>query len=421
MPWQDRLKEPAITTPDGLRYVFQYTDFEKTQNKKTSSYVFADTKGAKVDDFGPGELDIPLTIYFSGPEYDLAAALFDISIAQSGVCVLEHPMYGIKNVNVLNIKRRDAVRSAGGQAIFTLEMRETILDTLPVSDEEARQAIFGKMEELLDSNSTAFAESDTSFFADAIAAKNRVTAFTKDLKDGFKEILNKVQAVQDAFNEIEDYINSNIDFLLASPLLLAASLQRLINSPARIASSVGSRISAYLDSYNKMFGTTQGTGTTDVKNQRLEKQLLLVGIVSAIAQANLFSDSDGVGFLTKSEALQNADSLITLLVDNQDFLDTEEQASLADNLEKRFVVNDVVSQQIKNIVSLTTKNLIRLSFSLKQERIIFLDKKRDIITLCYELYGTTNNDTLDFFVDTNVLTGDELLEIPIGREIRYYV
>lgn len=422
MAWQDRLKEPAITTPDGLRYIYEYTDVEKETNKKTSVYIYGDTPGASVQDFGVGEKNIPLTMFFSGPDYDLQADAFEESAGEPGISVLEHPIYGIKDVTILSIKRQDALVSAGGQAVFTLVMTETLIETIPVQGEQTRAGILGAIDALNESNALAFAgDHDTSFLSDAIASAGRVNAFVKDLKKGFKEILNTVQAVQDQFNAIEDFINNNIDFLLGSPLLLASAIQRLINSPARIAASVGSRIGAYLDSYDKLLNPASGTGTKDVKNQRQEKQLITVSIISAIAEANLFADSDGVGFLTKSEALENASFLIDQLAVNQEFLDNEQKTSEPDSLTQRFTASDTVSQDVKNVVALTAKNLISLSFSLKQERIKILEKPENFLPLCFKLYGTTANGKLDFFIDTNKLTGKELIEIPIGREIRYYV
>lgn len=423
MSWENRLeKVVVITTPDGKSHEFEYEDLEKILEKKTSGYLFADTPGELIQDFGEGKFSFPLILFISGQDYDKAANDFDSSAALAGVCVLEHPFYGIHDVNILGFRRQDLVKSAGGQAIYTITINKTIIETAPVSGEETALAILDKVDDLAGANSAGFADGfDAGFITDAIAAKDRITAFVSDLKSNFQSILNTVQSVQDTFNDIQDFINDNIDFLLSSPLLLAAALTNLINSPARIAASISSRISAYMGAYNKLLGSTQGSGTKDAKNQRQEKQLLTTSIIGAIAEANLFADSDGVGFLTKSDALENAETLTDQLVSNQELLDTEEQSSLADSLLERFVVNDAVSQEIKNVVASTASNLKNLSFSLLQERIIILERPRTIIDLCYQLYGTTVNDKLDFFIETNSLTGKEIIEIPIGREVKYYV
>ena len=49
-----------------------------------------------------------------------------------------------------------------------------------------------------------------------------------------------------------------------------------------------------------------------------------------------------------------------------------------------------------------------------------LGHNRTIIDLVAELYGSVD-DQLDFLISSNDLTGDEILELPKGREIVYYI
>ena len=50
-----------------------------------------------------------------------------------------------------------------------------------------------------------------------------------------------------------------------------------------------------------------------------------------------------------------------------------------------------------------------------------LEKDRNYIELCGELYGNVGNDTLNFFINTNNLSGDEYFEIKKGRQVVYYI
>ena len=64
--------------------------------------------------------------------------------------------------------------------------------------------------------------------------------------------------------------------------------------------------------------------------------------------------------------------------------------------------------------------IVSISFSLKTEKTIILTENRSILDLVAELYGELD-DKLDFFINTNNLSGSEILELPRGREIVYYV
>jgi hypothetical protein len=70
-------------------------------------------------------------------------------------------------------------------------------------------------------------------------------------------------------------------------------------------------------------------------------------------------------------------------------------------------------------VALTAGHLVETSFTLLQERRIVLDRERTIIDLAAELYGSVD-DRLDLLINSNDLTGSEILELPRGRTIVYY-
>ena len=78
-------------------------------------------------------------------------------------------------------------------------------------------------------------------------------------------------------------------------------------------------------------------------------------------------------------------------------------------------------QALQSAVALTAGFLVEISFTFKQERSIILTKQRTIIDLCAELYGNIDDETLNFFITSNDLSGSEILEIQKGKEIVYYI
>lgn len=75
---------------------------------------------------------------------------------------------------------------------------------------------------------------------------------------------------------------------------------------------------------------------------------------------------------------------------------------------------------LQNAGALATGYLVEYSFSLIQERRLVLGRARTIIDLAGQLYGSVD-DKLDTMIDINGLSGDEIVEVPAGREITYYV
>jgi hypothetical protein len=118
-------------------------------------------------------------------------------------------------------------------------------------------------------------------------------------------------------------------------------------------------------------------------------------------------------FVTKSEALQAAEVVLTQLDDVTAWRDQNFQSLGGVDTGGSY-------QKLQEAVALTAGFLVEISFSLKQERRIVLDRNRTIVDLAAELYGSVD-DQLDFLINSNDLSGSEILELPRGREIVYYV
>ncbi len=63
--------------------------------------------------------------------------------------------------------------------------------------------------------------------------------------------------------------------------------------------------------------------------------------------------------------------------------------------------------------------LVDISFDLRIEKVVTITRDRTIIDLCGEYYSEVDS-VLDFFIETNNLSGDEHIELKAGREIVYY-
>lgn len=77
-------------------------------------------------------------------------------------------------------------------------------------------------------------------------------------------------------------------------------------------------------------------------------------------------------------------------------------------------------QALETSVALAAGFLVETSFTLTEERRIVLGRARTFVDLVAEVYGELD-DRFDFFIATNKLSGDEIIELPIGREVVYYL
>lgn len=60
------------------------------------------------------------------------------------------------------------------------------------------------------------------------------------------------------------------------------------------------------------------------------------------------------------------------------------------------------------------------AFNLPMARTIRLDRERQVLELLAQFYGADGFSRLDQFITDNGLHGDEIVVLPMGREVTYY-
>lgn len=410
--WQDRLRKAFYVSPSGEKLPFLYENVKQTQTLRGSSFEFPDADGTFVQRIGNSGRRFPLRIILSGSDYDIQAGKFNKALLESGVGSLEHPIYGvIKVIPLGELERIDNLKTAANQAIFEVTFFETTGLLYPTSQKdgvnETKEAVddYNEAEsEALEDNTILDTANDRANFLNDY--NNAKAAFTTQLS----KIAAETEEVEKQFNAINDSINNGIDELIADPLLLGFQTVLLIQSPARAASLILDRLDAYTSLVGLIVGKEpaiaglDNSASNSFHNDDLYCSAYITGQVVSVINNQ---------FQTKSDAIAAADVILTNF-DNYTAWHDDNFESLNE------LDTSAAYQNLLKAVSLAAGFLVQISFSLKQERKIILDRNRSIIDLTYELYGEVDLN-LDFFINSNNLTGDEILELPKGKEIVFYV
>ena len=411
MSWTERLKEAAYTSPSGTRYLFEYENVSTERSKNTTNFNFPDVNGTYVQESGSTGRSYPLRCIFWGEDYDLEAEAFDNALFETGIGRLEHPIYGtVDVVPIGNAVRRDDLKTAGNQAILEVTFMATIGLIYPSSQTDPASEVISAVD--------AFNTAEASEFEENIALntevkkatfKSKYNAFLNEVEGNLKVISDTAAEVQAEFKAISDSINRGIDVLVGQPLALAAQTSQLIQSPSRAFASISAKLDAYKNLANSLIHTNGGS--TSISPDSLDfytKDLFTSSHLTGSILSTVNTQFD-----TRVNALKAATEVLTQFDDINSWKDS--------NLtELGLIDSGSAYQQLQNAVALTAGFLVEISFTLKQERRIVLDRSRTIVDLAAELYGSID-DQLDFLIDSNDLSGLEILELPKGREIVYYV
>ncbi len=418
MSWQDRLREAAYTSPAGERFVLQYEDVRLQVTKRTAGFDFPGLDGTHVQDNGRSGKRYPLRLFFWGDDHDEQADQFLSAILERGVGVLEHPRYGAADVVPFGqITQRDDLKTAANQSIFEIVFWETTDIIYPSATAAPGRAAETSISEFNDAAGRSFADTvDVSSATD----RSRLKAKYTDILDRARPVLADIAETQDTirneFQAVSDAINLGIDTLVAEPLALAFQTTLLIQTPVRIAGSAAARLRAYVDLTESLLtgrGAEVPINTTPVEvSNRTD-----LSIVDLYAQSYV----TGSALSTLNTTFETRTQALTAAVEVLDHLQT-----VADWRDQAYLDLPAVDvgeayQKLQEAVATVAGFVVDIAFTLRQERVVVLDRARTILDLSAELYGKIDNETLDFMITSNSLTGSEILELPRGRAVVYYV
>ena len=411
MTWQDRLLECEITSPSGAVFTLDFEDMSNSVDARTTSFNFPDAPGTLVQQSGITGRTFPLRLFLWGEDYDLQADAFFNALGEQGRFTFQHPQYGtFQTVPVGSITRNDALKTAANQAVFEITLIETITEVYPTSALDAQSQALQTLD-LYNQAQAAFFEDKTDLDTaiERVSLENAHLDFLDTVSEALEPVAAAVDSVADTFAAVQDSITNSIDVLVGEPVTLAAQTLRLIQEPGNILAGTRARLTAYTNLIESLASGTLET-TTDGRNANtfLSNDVFATGALSAQCLTLLNND-----YTTRSETVDAANGLL----DNLDTLNTWRE----NNFTSLGLVDTGGSyQQILALVGQTVGFLVAQSFGLAQERRIILDRNRNIVELCAELYNEID-DRLEFFIVSNDFTGSEILEVERGREVVYYV
>lgn len=424
-PWDARLQEAAYTSISGSRLTFDYEDVSHQMTKKTTGFDFPDVSGTYVQDHGSAGRRFPMRVYFWGDNHDVEALGFESLLDEIGPGVLEHPMYGTRTVVPYGqITRRDNLKSAANQTIFEVTFWDTIGTAYPLQQTDPAGDVARALDAFTDASAAQFARQLSDVTAvERVSTLGKFRAFLDKSEASLAVIAAAQQDVADEFQGVVDSVNRTIDLAIGGPLTLAFQTKILLQAPARAVASIRANLDAYGNLAADIFSSpTAEPNTYDNQNSNgfLVSELYASGYITGSIISVLNAE-----FVTKSEALSAAETLLEQMEAYTAWADEnyESIGATASGVTTESVL-DVGDgyEHLQAAVALVTGYLVQLSFTLKQERRITLDRDRCVIELLSELYGDVDGQ-LDFFIQSNNLTGDEILSPGLlkGREIVYYV
>lgn len=434
---ENDLQQAAYNSPSGKRQTFLCENVSRETDLKTATFTFPEMDGALVQSLGLGGRTFPLKCIFSGAKCQKEADSFEKLLEERGHGILEHPVYG--RINVVptgKIKRSDNLIDGINEATVETTFSETIVDD---NDSVSEVVTADALENAMD----VYEESAVSDFSDKIktdSSENKMqlqSVFKKQADSIFKGMKKLVSMGAKGkaeytkwLKEAENFIvsiESNLDKIALYSSEIARTMVKVTKLPSKIEIKALEKISKYSAMINDITDSAKAEpfGTSAISNQYAATNLLLGSMVASLSyglavtaqNANSAISENGNytgGFTSRSDILETLAQVTELFNKYSDYVDSQ-------NKKNAFIDTGDNYEKVLNVVIISAKVLEEAAFNLPVMRIIRLDRDRQLFELLAELYGTDGFDRQDQFINDNKLTADEIVLIPMGREVRYYV
>jgi len=444
MAWDDRITEARYTSPSGKEATFKFEELSRQTRLKTGVFEFPERDGARVQHQGAGAKTHPMVCIFEGPDCMSLADDFETMLYERGYAEFQHPIYGVlKVVPTGDIIRKDNLINELNQSVVSITFTETITD-------ESVPALDVVTADNIDAMSEAFSESAAADFAGGITAdtvseqlqlQSVLTEQTNSLNENLKDMAaaepGKMAQFMTTMKELKNNISdlfSQSEKIVQKGLNIGRQTLNAMKAPSRMIVAVTEKIKGYTQLVTQMTNQFKNDpfGINNIKNTFNSNRLILTGAVASLASGTAISiaqaaasspaakpgapsaaDNSNAGVMSREAAIEAALQIQQSLETVKDFEDSKVG-------ENNFIDYNATSYlQLQQLVFTSIQLIIDSAFSLPMRRTITLDRDRQIIELCCELYGSEYY--LDRFIQENNFNLDEIELLPMGTEVSYYV
>ena len=401
MSYLDRLRLCRYTSPSGHTFEAQFDDLSREGGKKSAVHELPQQDAAIVQDLGSAATKFVMRLYFSGSEYDVKADEFYAALAEKGPGLLAHPRWGDISVLATTYSQTEGFVEGMGQAVFEVSF-VFAPGTISVSSTSITGPAVAAMAKVARASAqvSAVASYQDPTLRDMLATKDRITKTLRGAKKSLIKLTGSIKEFSQKINAEIATIEADIDYLVTAPAEPTAALESVLSAAASAPLKIIDKVSTY--------GTMIAEAVGPIASRAEASMLIFIFQCLSTSASESATTGD---FSSRSEAVAAQDALTS----------AAEAARLAiENAERQAGISaypETMEAQAAAAAA-AAAYLLETSFSLRIERRRVIDGAATPLELVYRFYGTL--DRIEEFEKQNDLSGDSLLIVPAGTEVRYY-
>jgi prophage DNA circulation protein len=433
MTWSERLR-PTIefVSPAGQIFAANWSDNQRSIEKQIGIFSYPKINGSITQDLGSSGITYPLTIFFDGPDNDVEADKFFRASIETGLWRITHPVRGVLNLQLLTITESISPIASGGVTQFITEWIEPISDSVIVTAPEIQAKIANLIDVVNDVSATQFIDNIIQTSAAATeAVQNAVEAVVRVAETNLSPLYESVSEINARVTSVISGIRDNISQPVIDIIALAGQVQNLIELPSLVVTDVEARLDAYSNFIDNVFDDS-GEPTVVNKNAVLVQEISATSALVSSAQIastivilskDQSSELTAIAVRTRANAIEIAGTVSDLFTTVTDTLDDIQTEYAAEDIDIQYFSQSSSFNDTATIIAQAISYILIAAFDLAIEKRFTLKNPRTPIDLAITEYDGLGEDDSNFnlFIESNGLKANDILLLPAGREVLFYV
>jgi prophage DNA circulation protein len=422
MTQESALKEDVqMTSPLGNVFYPLWRNNERSFTKKLGQFNPPRFQGTIVQDLGvTGDL-YPLTVYFEGPFHQTEVNDFYKALKEPGQWEVIHPVKGplilqlidcteviapIDSLNVTELRLQWIVPANLQRIISPLELLSALIDAVANAIADA-QALLQTIK--------------TDLYAGITAVSNALNQISK-LQDNF---LADVAALNNLANDAFQTAKTSFNAALAefgidnsSTDDMSSAMVAIALAPAEGQTDFNNIFSFYSDLNDSLVSVAIEDISESGYNNAISVEFGMTTTLIALAQMVVNAE-----FASRSEVIAAIENLTTIFNTTVENIENVQENFSDLDIDFQYFSQTETYTSLINLYTLCLQYLFAQFYSLSIEKTITLKRARSPLEITVTEYGTLgeNDSNYDLFLQSNNLTGDDILLLPEGSEVVIYV
>jgi hypothetical protein len=411
MSWVENLSNGLkIITGDGRTYepLCMLDINVSSYDFNISEFNFPEKSGTRIERRLPKGRRFPLEFYFQGSDNIQVSEAFRISANNLNQWTVFHPVFGkiIGHPASIEIDNRGMNTSK-----ITTTFLETIGNNGPETSQDLRASGLKSASQAVEINNESFPLVSLQSSDVAVMSENATDIYQSAVtfannEETYSGYLNIYGQATNAINNALSTISTGIYFI-----------NDFINYPFQFAIGVKQRLSIFKSQIEDLIEKLDNLNDKSQKSI-FESQAasMVTGAIQSVLtpQENDYTNAVDVLFVT--------DQLIEIY---NLYFDALQSVQSADATQiTSYNPNSELQYLLDYSVNFAVSNLLQIALQAQQERIIYLENDSNVIVQTHRFYGISqddNQDTIQYFIDTNNIQMRELIGLKKDRKLVYYV